>query len=402
MKFLAGPLVLTVAAAAAALAAPPSGRPPTGPLERVNPRIYDVKYDVTLTTMVAYVLDDPRVQRPDPEFTDPAIIDWGGTFRLVDTPIIMPLIYRGTFSAIDPETVKGELFLNGRPDLTLRERFRVEDGLPHAVHLAVLPITAFEGKTVRWNVAFQTMVYASKIDDAAAARLTWPREWPAEVQDGLSPQMYIESDDPMFAEAVERVSEGKLRMVPPYLAAKDLIRYCLQEVMPVGSGQRRGALGVLHGMNVEGARIAALEGRGSPHDLVCVCVAMLRAAGIPARPVIGVRENDRNRKVFASWAEFYLEGAGWIPFDPRKMRGSGAQHRDVQQPWPHFGSLDDLNEWIPLSYHFMPPRAVESPMYPAIWGWDPRPEGAPRAEQRIQIGVTSRGQPLPPPPGSRE
>jgi len=394
---------ILLAVAAAALLAPPSGRPPTGPLQRVNPRIYDVRYEVTLTTMVAYGLDDPRVRRGDPEYTDPASVDWGGTFQLADTPIIMPLIYRGTYSAVDLESVRGELFLNGRKDTTLPDRMRIDDGLPHSVHLAVMPIGRFEGKTLRWNIAFQTQVYASVIDDAAAAKLTWPRAWPAEVQDGLSPQMYIESDDPVFAETVERVSEGKLRLVPPYLAVKDLVRYCLQEVMPVGSGQRRGQLGVLHGMTVQGAVETAMEGRGSPHDLVCVCVAMLRAAGIPARPVIGVHENARERKEFRSWAEFYLEGAGWIPFDPHRMRGSGAQHRDVHQPWPHFGSLDDMNEWIPLSYHFMPPREVESPMYPAIWGWAPRPNGAPNAEQRIQIGITSRGQPLTPPtPGSSE
>ncbi|MBT8484230.1 MAG: transglutaminase domain-containing protein [Phycisphaerales bacterium] len=375
--------------AAALIAAPPSGRPPTGPLQREQPRLYDIRYDVTLNTAIPYGQDDPRNPR-DPREQEPRVT-FGGTFELADTPIVMPLIYRGTYSRLIPESIRAELWTGGRRDPGLVQRFRIDDRYPHHGHLAVLPIVKFRGQVIRWNIGFRTETYSSRINDQQAANLAWPREWPDEVADGLRPQLFIESDDPIFKQTVERVSQGSLRMVPPYLAAKDLVRYCLNEVQVVGTGLERGRQGVLHGLQLKGALATARDGRGSPMDLVCVCVAMLRAAGIPARPVIGVEEDEDGRNVPVAWAEFFLQGAGWIPFDPDEMRGNAIRNRDVRQPWPEFGTMDDLNRRIPLAYHFVPARQVQSPMYAALWGWDPRPSGAPAAEQRISISIISRG-----------
>jgi hypothetical protein len=245
---------------------------------------------------------------------------------------------------------------------------------------------------VRWQVDYRMQSWSSLIDDGAAAQIAWPKEWPKEVQDGLKPQMFIESDDPIFKETVDRVSEGKLRLVPPYLAAKDLIRYAINNIQTVGDGVDLGGQGQIRGIELFGARQAALDGRGTPHDLVCVCVAMLRAANIPARPVIGVQESEKSgKKEFCTWAEFYLPECGWIPFDPFVMRGKGIRTMDVKRAWPEFGTMKDLNERIPLAYHFIPAATIESPQNPAVWGWDPRPGGTDTSEQAITIGVVSRG-----------
>jgi len=391
---------LLTALAAVVMLSPPSGRPPVGALERYEPRLYDLKFEVAMTSSVPLGQDDPRAQRHvarDPKKPRPfpdrneRRLDFGGTIDVTDAPIVMPLILQGTFSRIDHSSIGAQLFLGTTEVDDLRQHFHIDDGLPQHTHLAVLPIARFVGQDIRWNITYRVKTYSSRIDDAAAARIAWPREFPDEVKDGLAPQMFIESDEPIFAETVARVSGGNLRMVPPYLAAKDLVRYAIKELQVTGPAVFRGRMNVLHGLYVDGALTAAVNGQGNPNDLVCVCVALLRAAGIPARPVIGVEEDDRNRKTFVTWAEFYLPEAGWIPFDPIAMRGKAIRNRDVRTPWPEFGSLKDLNRRIPLSYHFMPPRAVESPMAPAVWGWDPRPNGAPNMEQRITIGTTSRG-----------
>ena len=353
---------------------PPSGRPPIGPLQRYEPRLYDFTFDVTITTVSPYDLGRQR------------------GYHLVDAPIVMPVIFQGTYSAVSADSLRARLWLGGREDLRLNERGRLDTGFPFHTQLAVLPIERFTGMSVRWQVGYRVQTWSSRLtDEAAAARIPWPREWPGEVLDGLQPQMFIESDNPIFAETVQRISKGQLRLVPPYLAAKDLVRYCVNEIRVTGNGVNRGNFGVLHGLKVTGAQRTATSGVGGPHDLVCVCVALLRAAGIPARPVIGVEKLRHSKAGFVSWAEFYLPDVGWVPFDPLVMRGKGIRNLDVRRPWSEFGTMKDLNRRIPLAYHFIPPTTVESPQNPAVWGWDPRPGGDPSSEQIIKFTVVSRG-----------
>ncbi len=386
---LAGTLAATPAppATPAALAAlAPAASPPIGPLERYDPKMYDVRFEVEVNTQIPWGQDDPRYRSP----RDSRPFVWGGTIRVTDAPIVMPVVFEGAYHQVARDTVGGHLWLQLHPDPSVADRFRIDSGAPFDTHLAVLPIVNFVGKQFRWDLLYRMQSFSCRIDEEAAARVAWPREWTEAVKDGLRPQFFIESDDPIFAATVERVAGSELRMVPPYYAAKDLVRYCIKEMTVSGSGVRRGRAGVLHGMELVGAKQAALQRRGTEHDLVCVCVAVLRAAGIPARPVIGVEEDKRGRNTFVSWAEFYLPEAGWVPFDPEVMRGKGL-HRHVREPWPEFGTLDDLNERVPLAYHFIPPRAVQSPMNAALWGWDPRPNGAPDAEQFIRVTVSGRG-----------
>lgn len=356
---------------------PPSGRPPVGPLKRLDPKMYDLNFQVAVATSIQQIATD-KGQYATKE-----------NYNLVDAPIVLPLIYQGTFSRVDPTSVTGQLWLDAKPQ---NPRIVIKEGMPFGTALAIITIDRFFGQSFRWQVGYKMQAWSSVLDDAAAARIAWPKEWPKEVLDGLQPQTYIESDDPIFAETVERVSQGKLRLVPPYLAAKDLIRYAIDNIQTSGDGLDFGAQGQMRGIEVFGAKSAATAGLGTPHDLVCVCVAMLRAAGIPARPVIGAEEDEKTgKKQFVTWAEFYLPDCGWIPFDPFVMRGKGIRTMDVRKPWPELGTLKDLNRRIPLSYHFIPAATVETPRNPSVWGWDPRPGGSQTSEQAITIGIVSRG-----------
>ncbi|MHC5009305.1 MAG: hypothetical protein ACYTGF_18330 [Planctomycetota bacterium] len=200
-------LAPTLLAGLLILASPPSGRPPVGPLERYEPRVYDFTFDVTLTSLWQY---DLSLQR---------------NYRLVDAPIVMPVIFQGTYSSVQADSLRARLWLEGREDLNLTKRTRLDDGFPFQTRLAVIPVEDFGGKSLRWQLGYQVKSWSSRLrSETQAAEIAWPREWPQEVRDGLEPQMYIESDDPLFAGAVEKASEGKLRLVPPYFAAKDLVR----------------------------------------------------------------------------------------------------------------------------------------------------------------------------------
>lgn len=59
-------------------------------------------------------------------------------------------------------------------------------------------------------------------------------------------------------------------------------------------------------------------GRAGGHctDINSTFVAMCRNAGIPAREMFGIRLNDDNTTGQHCWAEFYLEGTGWVCADP--------------------------------------------------------------------------------------
>lgn len=364
---------VTVLLSGAATQDSPSGRPPIGPLQRVDPRIYDFGITVNVSTIWQ---QDVRQRR---------------YYNIKDAPIVMPVIFQSTYSRVPSNSLWAKLWLDGREDKTLSQRTRVDSGFPYHTHLAVMTIPEFRGQTVRWSLGYKVQLWSSSIDDAMAARIPWPREWPAEVKDGLQRQMFIESNEPIFKETIQRISDGQLRMVPPYLAAKDIVRYCIENIRVSGNNEHRGYGGMLHGLEIVGALRAVEKNTASANDLVCVCVAMLRAAGIPARPVIGIEKNSNNRKEMVSWAEFFLPQAGWIPFDPNEMRGKGIAHKSVHEAWPEFGTMKKLNKRIPLSYHFVPPSSVESPQYAAVWGWDPRPGGDPSSEQIITFRMISRG-----------
>jgi hypothetical protein len=358
-------------------ASPPSGRPPEGPLRRLEPRIYDFGMSVVMSTEARNTpMRDPRDEPP---------------FDIKDSPIVMPMIFNSTFSAVDQNSMAARLWLVNEEDTGFNQRSRVDGGMPFNTHLAVMPIVRFQGKTLRWEIRFQTKTWSSAIDDQAAAQIAWPAEWPAEALDGLKPQKYIESDDPIFKQAVETVTKGKLRMVAPYLAAKELVRYCCSEIQVSGDATYRGQFGEIRGLIIDGALAAAKNGRGTSHDLVCICVATLRAAGIPARPVVGVWKDDNDRSEFISWGEIFLPDCGWIPFDPDAMRGKGIRNKDPRTPWGEFGTMDDLNRRIPLAFYYIPPASVQTPGWPAVWAWDPRPEGNRIAEQSITLSIVSRG-----------
>jgi transglutaminase-like putative cysteine protease len=68
--------------------------------------------------------------------------------------------------------------------------------------------------------------------------------------------------------------------------------------------------------------------------------ALARGAGIPTRPVAGFIVYNDKLTLRHYWAEFYLEGFGWVPVDP--VLGGGAQ----------FGNFPSLEEEKPSDYYF--------------------------------------------------
>lgn len=71
------------------------------------------------------------------------------------------------------------------------------------------------------------------------------------------------------------------------------------------------------------AEEALQRGSGTCGEYTNLLLALLRGRGIPARFITGLiydPESPRGFRTFHAWAEFYLQGYGWIPVDATRGR----------------------------------------------------------------------------------
>lgn len=359
-----------------------SGRPPELPLRRYEPRIWEAKLEANI-----YLA--PLLRGETAPIQLRSVVAW------------VPMIAQSTFSVVDPASVKAQLFVQGQPARNMNDRVAWVQQLPFGMAAIGIGVGDVSGQSLRWNVSWKVQVWNSRLDETAAAAITWPQEWPAEVRHALEPQPGIESDAPEFKRFVERTSEGKLRQVTPYIAAKELVRATVRSFRTVDMTGLRQENGFTRGLMLQGAYAAMQNAGGSVHDMTAACVAVLRAAGIPARVVVGMSDlpggsSGQTRTRLLTWAELYLPTAGWVPFDPAKLRGSGNALPAPDRPWPNFGNWDDLNQRVPLSYTWSTPAPGASSLpYPAVWGWSGSGytvEGITQDSIGLQIVNRGRGQ----------
>jgi transglutaminase-like putative cysteine protease len=113
-------------------------------------------------------------------------------------------------------------------------------------------------------------------------------------------------------------------------------------------------------------------GGGKCADISSVFVAVLRAAGVPAREVYGLRIAGNDGVItgdFHCWSEFYLPGTGWVQADPADVRKAMlAEDLQLDDPktgeWTEFFWNGDNLFRIILSrsdkgLHFDPPQNGE-------------------------------------------
>ncbi len=211
----------------------------------------------------------------------------------------------------------------------------------------------FQFPELDYSFRFSPKAYSSILDNQKASKIPWPETWSPANEYYKNPSKFIESNDPVFTHAVEQ--NGQPHSVPIHIAAKVLIRYCLLHIESNGKYSQT-AKGITTGIDVKGARNAVKTGKGSAVDLVCVCVATLRAAGIPARPVLGITNantigNLQIEPQYMVWGEYALPDAGWVPFVPERMRGT-VEGLSLEEAWQGLGTLPWLNRRIPISYNF--------------------------------------------------
>ena len=95
---------------------------------------------------------------------------------------------------------------------------------------------------------------------------------------------------------------------------------------------------------LSGGALEAMEERVSDsYRAALLFCALARAMGIPAIPVAGILINNQQGTIRHYWAEFWLDGFGWIPVDP--ALGAGAAPSDFNLREDHarfyFGNMDN-------------------------------------------------------------
>jgi len=114
------------------------------------------------------------------------------------------------------------------------------------------------------------------------------------------------ADEPILAFAQEMAAAGGSR-----LSQIHRLNEALHDRLTLDRGRRRGD---------RDAALTFAEGHGAYSDIAHVFIAAARAIGFPARYVSGHLlhrdEGDDMREAAHGWAEAYVEGMGWIGFDP--------------------------------------------------------------------------------------
>ena len=366
---------MLLAACAATLALWPVADP-APPLRRVDGRAWDVKVEASVWS--------PGMRQGSQ-----------APIALRDAAVWFPLVLDSAWSQADAGSVAPELWLDARR--TAFASVELKRDLPRSSSAVRLGVGKISGQSMKWSVSWRARCWASQVDEAAAAAATWPVEWPEEATPWLAPEPGIESDSPDMAAFVARVSEGKLRTVTPWIAAKELVRATVNHFNAVDNDGIRVENGFPRGIVFDGAQAAMSRRTGSCHDVAAACTAVLRAAGIPARMVLGVSEvetsSGASKARFVSWCELYLPGAGWAPYSPLRLRSSARGGLQLQRPWPAFGTWDELNGFIPLCLGVgVAAPGASLPRYPAGYAWT----GSGRVEtwqatEAVTVQILSRG-----------
>jgi len=88
---------------------------------------------------------------------------------------------------------------------------------------------------------------------------------------------------------------------------------------------------------------AALERKeADPYNAALLFTAMARTAKIPCIPVAGVLVNRSGQTIRHYWAEFWIDGFGWLPVDPAMGAGAVPASYISKQDFAnyYFGNLD--------------------------------------------------------------
>ncbi len=163
---------------------------------------------------------------------------------------------------------------------------------------------------------------------------------PVIVKKYLESTKWLPADDPQMKEIAQKATKGKKGSLEKAKAVYDwMVENTFRDPDVKGCG-----------LGIPGRTINQCKGGGKCADLSTLFVTLLRAAGVPARDVYGLRLSSPKEgditSGFHCWAEFYLPGTGWVTADPADVRKMMLVHKlelkDADDWRTFFWGGDDL------------------------------------------------------------
>ncbi len=142
----------------------------------------------------------------------------------------------------------------------------------------------------------------------------------------------IESGDPEIIALADRIGGSETN---PYLLARKYYDYV------VANARYQQVDGL------QGAKALLETGVGECGDYSALFIALARVKKIPARAVVGFWAISGTNQMHV-WAEFYLEGIGWIPADPTV--GQSERSKNGIQDY-YFGNMDNQRVILSKGYN---------------------------------------------------
>lgn len=264
------------------------------------------------------------------------------------------------------------------------------------------------GRLLELSVDVPMLCHETRLDEPRAREIPWPAgAYPPEIEALTMPEPMIESDAPAIVALTREWTLGRPRSLAPIDLAKSLTGRVVERLMPVTLGVTFNSKGRAEGLSIAGAAAIADADRANPFDITLFHIAVLRAAGLPARLVVGLDPIETERRRFPTlraWTELMLyddrDGKGeWIPIDVVAQRLFSSRPPPMTQRWQHFGHSESLDDLIPIAHTLTPPVSAAGPTIasgsPALWGWRPTPDdqALDQAFRAWGIRTVKRGRP---------
>ena len=180
---------------------------------------------------------------------------------------------------------------------------------------------------------------------------------------------YTESDD--FLPADNAVIKKVCRQIigaetNPYTKAKRIYTFLTSEINVRESRAADAGRSILTALE---------EKSGSAYDLALLFCTLARAAGVPAIPTAGLLVDRKQKAVLHWWAEFYVNGFGWVPVDPALASGIPFDTGVANKERWYFGNLDAYHIAFSRGYQTQAPllpngkttEKVRSYAFRSIW-----------------------------------